>query len=705
MRLWQKAGVASVLVLALAACSPQQADEDSTATDTAVMEETAGTDTETMAAVEEAEVFTVLVGGTAIGAMEVATSDDGYTIEFEFRNNGRGPTLSETVTLNANGLPIGWSVEGNTTFGNAVAESFEFADSQASWTDATGTGEAVVEDGAFYVPQNASPYWLAIAARALMDDADGVLQAVPGGELRMSEIDRLEVSNGSETLDAIVFAMSGTSTNPTYFLMTGEAFFGIITPGFALLAEGFEGEDERLRGLAAQYGANRFAEIQSRVIRDYDAPVLIRNVHIFDPETETRGETASVLVDGNRISEIGASDMARPDNAVEIDGAGGTLLPGLFEMHGHMGETAAFLNIAAGVTSLRDTGNNNEVLGALVERIENGELAGPRIHRSGFIEGRSPFNSNNGIIVETEEEAVAAVHTYADAGVFHQIKIYNSINPAWVPAMIAAARERGLRVSGHVPAFTNADAMIEAGYDEMTHINQIMLGWVLEEGEDTRTLLRLTALRRLPALDLQSEAVQSTISEMAERGIALDPTFAIHEALLLSRNGEISPGTVDYVDHLPVDAQRQARSAWADIATPEDDANYRGAFDQITETLRMMREAGIQLVPGTDLGGSFTFHRELELYQTIGMTPPEILSWASHGMAEYLGVGDEVGLIREGYLADFFLVPGDPTQDLRDIKTIAMVMADGRVYFPTEIYPEFGIRPFTEVPNVIEPLQ
>ena len=87
------------------------------------------------------------------------------------------------------------------------------------------------------------------------------------------------------------------------------------------------------------------------------------------------------------------------------------------------------------------------------------------------------------------------------------------------------------------------------------------------------------------------------------------------------------------------------------------------------------------------------------------MTAPEILAWASHGMAEYLGVGDEVGLIEEGYLADWFLVPGDPTQDLREIKTISMVMADGRVYFPTEIYPEFGIVPFTEVPNVIEPAQ
>jgi imidazolonepropionase-like amidohydrolase len=683
------------------ACSPT---EEVASTGTATGPADSG-ETQAVRHVEEAGVFTVLVGGTPIGQMEITGNDDGYGVEFEYRNNGRGPTLSESVTLDDGGLPTGWTITGNTTFGNAVDESFDFTDSQASWTDSTGSDEAVMESGAFYVPQNASPYWLAIAARALMADPDGVLQAVPGGELRMSEIDRLSLTGGEESVDAIVYAMSGTSLNPTYFLMAGDAFLGIITPGFSLLPEGFEGEDERLRGLAAEYGASRFEEIQARVIHDYDAPVLIRNVHVFDAASETRGAPASVLVSGNRITQIGAADMAAPDGAVIIDGDGGTLLPGFFEMHGHMGETAAFLNIAAGVTSLRDMGNNNEVLDALLARIESGELAGPRVHRSGFIEGRSPFNSNNGILVSSEEEAVAAVNTYADAGVYHQIKIYNSINPDWVPAMIETAHERSLRVAGHVPAFTNADAMIAAGYDELTHINQIMLGWVLEEGEDTRTLLRLTALRRLPGLDLMSEPVQSTINAIAERGIVVDPTFAIHEALLLSRNGEISPGTVDYVDHLPVDAQRQARSAWADISNEEDDANYRGAFAQITETLRMMRDAGVMLVPGTDLGGSFTYHRELELYQTIGMTPPEILAWASHGMAEYLGVGDEVGLIEEGYLADFFLVPGDPTQDLREIKTISMVVADGRVYFPTEIYPEFGIVPFTEVPNVIEPAQ
>ncbi len=690
MRSISKLALASVAALSLAACNQSVTSEGENGA-------------ASVATGPEASVFTVMTGGTVIGQIEIETSADGYEIAYEYRNNGRGPTLNEVVTLNERGLPTAWTIVGNTTFGNPVDESFEYADSQAVWRDGTGEGDAIPEGDAFYLPQASSPYWLAIAARALMADEDRTMAVLPGGEMRLDEMDTLTVGEGDTARDVTAYAMIGTSLNPTYFLMHGENFFGLITPGFSILEEGYEAEDERLRGMSAEFGAARFQDIKSRVAHDYGAPVRIRNARVFDSVSAEASAPVSVVIEGDRIISIDALDTPTQAGEVEIDAAGGMLIPGMFEMHGHMGETSALLNIAAGVTSVRDMGNNNEVLGALIDRIESGQVAGPRIHRSCFIEGQSPFSSNNGQLVSTEEEAVAAVNACADAGHFHQIKIYNSMNPDWVPAMIATARERGLRVAGHVPAFTNANAMIAAGYDEMTHINQVMLGWVLEEGEDTRTLLRLTALQRLPGLDLDSEPVRETLDAMVERGVAIDPTFAIHEALLLSRNGQLAPGVVDYVDNMPVDFQRQARTAWAQIASPEEDEAYRGAFVQITDILRRMREAGIFLVPGTDLGGGMTFHRELELYQTIGMEPAEILAWASHGMADYLGVADELGSIAPGMKADFFLVPGDPTADFRDVKSISMVVADGTVYYPDEVYPEFGIRPFAAAPAVTTP--
>ena len=117
----------------------------------------------------------------------------------------------------------------------------------------------------------------------------------------------------------------------------------------------------------------------------------------------------------------------------------------------------------------------------------------------------------------------------------------------------------------------------------------------------------------------------------------------------------------------------------------------------------MLHDRGVFIVFGTDTGGSFTYHRELELYQSAGMTAPEILKRATFDSARYLGEDQSSGSIEKGKRADFFLVPGDPTQDLKAIKTIAMVVKDGVFYYPSEAYPKFGIEPFVAAPKVTVP--
>jgi hypothetical protein len=241
--------------------------------------------------------------------------------------------------------------------------------------------------------------------------------------------------------------------------------------------------------------------------------------------------------------------------------------------------------------------------------------------------------------------------------------------------------------------------MLKAGFDEMTHINQTMLGWVLEPEEDTRTLLRLTALKRLPELDLNSPKVQETMDLFVQNKTAIDPTLAIHEVLLKSRNGEVWEGTKDFIDHMPPNTQRGYKVALADIASKEDDTAYREGYNKIVETLKMMKDKGIFIVPGTDLGGAFFYHRELELYQQLGYTPAELLKLATYDMAQYLG-DEDLGSIAPNKRADFFLIPGNPIEDLKAIKTISMVSRGGTIYYPSEVYPAFGIEPFVEMPKV-----
>ena len=646
------------------------------------------------------EKFTVITGAKNVGHVTAETTGDKTSIDFDIKNNGRGPSSAESITIDVQGLPTSWMINGATTFGSKVAETFMRKGNRAMWVDSTGPGKASVKTPSLYIGQAVSPWALGLYARAMLKQPKPEIAAFPGGTLRLEKGETLTVGSDANAIAVTRYDILGIDLTPSTILLDAKGdLFANVSPNAVVVRAGYEGEEKRLRDLAAKWETERFVAIEKRVAHRYGAPIRIKNVRIFDPVTSKLTAPMSVVINGKTIAGVEPLDSPATPGEVGIDGAGGTLIAGMTEMHGHLGQEDALLNVIAGVTSLRDMGNDNAVLDDLIAKVDAGTIGGPRVVRSGFIEGKSPFNSNNGFVVDSEARAVDAVRWYGARG-YWQIKIYNSINPAWVPAMVAEAHRLGMRVAGHVPAFSTADAMMAAGYDEMTHINQFMLGWVIKPTEDTRTLFRLTALKRLPGLDLNSAPVQATINTILARKIAIDPTIGIHENLLLNRDGKIPPGMTDYFDHMPIGTRRDAMKGWIDVSAPGDDAAYRGAYEKILATVRILHDRGVFIVPGTDTGGALTFHRELELLQTIGMTAPEVLKRATFDMAQYLGEDQRRGSIAKGKLADFFLVPGDPTTDLKAIKTISMVVKDGTVYFPSEVYPEFGIRPFVKAPAV-----
>lgn len=651
-------------------------------------------------AAAELQRYTVIVGTARVGHLNADVQGDRASIDFDYKNNGRGPTIKEAIRFDPNGLPLSWDVSGATTFGSKVSEQFARNGARAEWTDSTGKDSASVKAPAIYVTQSGSPWSYGVIARAILKAGGTSVKALPGGTLTLKKGETLSVAGQDGPVAITRYDISGIETTPDSVLLDAQGqMFGYVTPRIAVIRAGYEAEADRLMKLSATWSTDRFVEIQKRVAHRYGAPVRIRNVRIFDPKAGALTAPMSVVVSGNRIAAVEPLDSPATKGEVLVDGAGGTLVPGMFEMHAHTGQEGALLNLIAGVTSMRDMGNDNAVLEQMIERIDRGVIAGPRITRTGFVEGKSPYSSNNGILVNSQQEAIDAARWYA-ARNFWAIKSYNSMTPAWVPAMVEEAHRLGLKVVGHIPAFTNADAMIGAGFDELTHINQLMLGWVITPQEDTRTLFRLTALKRLPNLDLNSERVQKTVRLMVERKVPIDVTLGIHENLLLNRDGQVPRGAVDYIEHMPIGTQRGLKQAWIDTSAPGDDAAYRGAYDKIVQTIRMLHERGVMIVPGTDTGGSFTFHRELELYRDIGMTPAQILRRATWDMAAYLGQDQQLGSIEKGKLADFFLVPGDPTKDVKAIKRIAMVVKDGTVYYPDEVYAEFGIKPFAARPKV-----
>jgi hypothetical protein len=278
------------------------------------------------------------------------------------------------------------------------------------------------------------------------------------------------------------YDLSGIDLSPSTVLLDSRGeLFAEVSPTTVILRKGYEPESERLAAMAAQWESQRFAAIQKKTAHLYAGPVRIRNVRLFDSKAATVTPPVSVVVMGDQIASVDSAASPSTPGEVVIEGDGGVLMPGMHEMHAHLQQDGALLNLMAGITTVRDMANDNAVLDTLIQKIERSEIGGPRVIRSGFIEGKSPYSANMGFVVDGLEKALDAVRWYGARG-YWQIKVYNSTDPAWTAAIAKEAHRLGMRVAGHVPAFSTTDRVLEAGYDEITHINQFMLNWVLQPG-------------------------------------------------------------------------------------------------------------------------------------------------------------------------------------------------------------------------------
>ena len=625
--------------------------------------------------------FVVIIGEKNVGHLKADVQGTRAVIDFDFKDNGRGPTLAETITTDASGLPTAWTITGATTFGSKVSERFALTGNAATWTDPIGTGSTTLKEPSIYVAQGASPWALGLYARALLRDADRHMPALPSGSLRLEQQgNALTVSGAEGQIRVTAYALTGINLTPDYILLDAQSdLFAFMTADFVIVRQGYEGEEKRLRAVAAKMSTDNYVRIEKEVAHKYDAPVRVRNVRLFDPSTGKLTEPRAVVVSGKRIAAVEAIESPGTPGEVTIDGAGGTLVPGMYEMHGHLVQDEALLNVVAGVTSLRDMGNDNAVLDELSARIDSGMIGGPRITRSGFLEGKSPFNSNSGIVVDSEQAAIDAVRWYGARG-YWQIKIYNSMDPAWVPAIVKEAHRLGMRVAGHVPAFSTANAMIEAGYDEITHINWIVMQAMPDNViNESNGIMRFEGPGRFAKdLDLNGKPITDIVSTMAAKGIYSDPTMVAFEGLYVPENGDLSPAFSPFVGTLPPATERSFRTGG--FAVPKDltRADYRASWAKMVALLGKMHKAGVPIVAGTD-GAGIELVRELEIYVEAGFTPAEALATATLAPAKLVGQEKKTGSIQVGKTADLVLVEGDPSKRIGDLRNTRVIMLDGKL--------------------------
>lgn len=651
--------------------------------------------------------YDFLSGGKVTGALVRSVQPDGaIRVEFAYLENGRGPKLVETIRLDRSGRVVAHQISGTTTFGARAEERFARDGRKATWKTTADAGSSDTPGPAIYLPLAATPESTAIAVRAALA-ANGRIAVLPAGEIRVERVRSLDVRGKPGPRRITLYAVTGVDYAPQYLWLDarGQLFASLetATPPFGLVAEGYGDEAPRLVEARKQAEDVQLERLAAKARHRFDVPLAVRDVRVFDPIAGALGPPSTVYVFRGRVTAVLPASEPVPDDVAVVEGAGKTLLPGLIDMHDHEAPWNAALQIAGGVTTGRDVGNSDRELLELEAKAVSGAWLGPRLWRSGFIEGDSPFAARNGgLVAATLEEALAMVDRHARRG-YRGVKLYNSIRPEWMAPLAERARARGLRVSGHVPAFTRARDAILAGYQEIHHVNQLLLNFVMKDGEDTRTLTRFTTVaERAKDLDLDGPEFRSFVALMKERGVAHDPTVAVFEDPFMQAPGEPSLTYGAVADHLPAAIQRQLRMAAMEADPPMREI-YRASFRKALQTIARLDQAGVTLVPGTDAVAGFTLHREYELWTLAGIPPARVMQHATLGAARVLGLDHEIGRVAPGFSADLALVDGDPTSDIASIRRIAMVVKQGDVFFPAEIYPALGIRPFVDGPAIRMP--
>ena len=376
---------------------------------------------------------------------------------------------------------------------------------------------------------------------------------------------------------------------------------------------------------------------------------------------------ATVLMRDGKIVQVGPAGQVKiPKQAQVIRAEGLTVLPGLWDMHAHFQQAEwgpAYL--AAGVTTVRDCGNEFDYINAVQHAIDSRQGVGPRILKAGIIDGDGP--EALGIVrANTPAEAAAQVQRYQDAG-FVQIKLYGSVKPDIVQAICQEAHRRGLTVTGHVPTGMTALQGVGAGMDQVNHI--MYLSALLNYTPDhTFNLTDTTAARVFAFLRAHHTVVDPTLGvfEMGFRSTAAD----IHL---------IEPA----FDHLPLPLQALFRNMGSDSAQA---ARNAPGFCSLVLLTKALYDHGIPIVAGTDMGFPGTsLARELELYVQGGFTPMQALQSATLVPAQVMQRAKTSGSLDPGKQADLVLIDGNPLQQIRDLRRVKLVVKDGQVYDPAKM--------------------
>jgi imidazolonepropionase-like amidohydrolase len=632
--------------------------------------------------------YSVVTAGKNTGVQtNYSKSANEHFYHFEFNDRGRGPSLNTHIKINEKGIVILKEISGIDYFKNKVQEKFEVKNGRATWKNKF-ENENVVFTGQLYSSIDGTPGEEELTYKILKLQPENKIAVLPSGHISFKKVKELTVTgenNNKQTVQLIGF--SGLGGPPSYSWYTSDGhYFGNLSEWSSIILQGFEKNIEPLLAIQKEIEKKFYTNLSQIVTEKNNSGIAIKNVTVFNAGEGSTFVNGTVLIKNNRIEKTGnATYTPIPAGYKIIDGTGKFLMPGLWEMHGHFFMENGPMMLAQGVTNLRDMGNNDE-LWNVKKKVENDTLLGPQINViSGFIDKAGEFAAPTGALINSLQEGIKAIESYKQKGCT-QIKLYSSINPEWVKPMAAKAHSLGMRVCGHIPAFMTASQAIDAGYDEVTHLNMLMLNF-FGDTVDTRNMSRFKLVGKKGfTIDINSEAVKNFVQKLREKNIAIDPTINIFEGMFTDMPGKISKTYLPVAAYLPAETKRYAM-AGAYIDADSLAGTYAKSYTTMKQLLKMLYDNGITILSGTDGG---ILQHELEIYSECGIPNYDVLRMATYWPAKIHGMLNDYGTVEAGKIANLILIDGDPKKNIKDIRKIFLTIKEGKLYYPKKIYAAYG---------------
>jgi imidazolonepropionase-like amidohydrolase len=446
--------------------------------------------------------------------------------------------------------------------------------------------------------------------------------------------------------------------------------------------------------------ASLFAQTRDRAAK---GSLAITHVNVIDV---TGGQTATdstVLIVGDRIGQIGKSDKIKiPKDAETVDATGKFLIPGLWEMHGHISFKEFIpLFIANGVTGVREMGGNPSEFQQLKEwrrQISSGELIGPRIIAAGIIvDGPKATGRRDSLNVENPTEARQAVASLKQQGADF-IKVYSMLPRDSYFAIADEAKKQGLSFAGHIPASVTAEEASNAGQKSLEHLFGVFSACSKDAArlhEENNAAVSKSGIAvfvgaeikaELKALDTYDDAKASALFALFVRNHTWHvPTLVGWQTLSSSDESRFqSDPRLKYIPRERRDQWKAQKAALIRGFDPDYFTGRERLFQAQLRFVKAMHDAGVKLMAGTDTAGlyeypGYSLHEELGLLVKAGLTPLEALRAATLSPAEYFGLQRSLGTVEAGKTADLVLLDANPLDDIASTKRIAAVVLRGKL--------------------------